>query len=227
MSNKKSNKKVPEKETRTRTWTFVIYPESAPLDWRDKIDNLHIEWVERPLHDKDLNADGEAKKPHIHILLLFGGVKSYEQVKEITDSLNCPIPQRCHNARALVRYMAHLDNPEKHQYSVSDILGHGGVDIVDMLRPSSSERYTMIKDMVKFIKENSVIEFQDLIDYAIVFEPDTWFPLLCDNSAFVINMYIKSQRYRQNIHFSGDCVREKELQQDEMIVDAETGEVVG
>ena len=77
---------------------------------------MHIEWVESPLHDKDLNASGEAKKPHIHILLLFGGVKSYEQVKEITDSLNCPIPQRCHNARALVRYMAHLDNPEKHQY---------------------------------------------------------------------------------------------------------------
>ena len=83
MSNKKSNKKVPEKETRTRTWTFVIYPESAPLNWRDKLDGLHIEWVESPLHDKDLNASGEAKKPHIHILLLFGGVKSYEQVKEI------------------------------------------------------------------------------------------------------------------------------------------------
>lgn len=181
---------------RTRSWTFVLYPESAPQNWRDILDEEHIEWIESPLHDKDINADGENKKAHIHILLLFGGVKSYEQVREITDKLNCPIPQRCHNARAMVRYMAHLDNPEKAQYSVSDIKAHGGVDVSDMLRPSSSERYTLIRDMLKYIKQNNVTEFQELMDYAAVHEFDTWFPLLCDNSAYIVGQYIKSQRHR-------------------------------
>ena len=191
------NKSSGNKETRTRNWTVIVYPESAPEHWRDILDDEHLEWIESPLHDKDINADGTEKKPHWHVLLMFGGVKTYEQVKEVTDKLNSPIPTRCHNAKALVRYMAHLDNPDKAQYKVSDIKSHGGVDLSEMLRPSSSERYTLIADMIKFIKENDVIEFQDLMDYAVYNEFDTWFPLLCDNSAFVIGQYIKSQRHRR------------------------------
>lgn len=190
--------KSSNKETRTRNWTIVVYPESAPPDWRDRLDELHIEWVESPLHDMDCNADGELKKPHWHVLLMFGGVKSYDQVLELSDFLNAPIPQRCHNAKAMVRYMAHLDNPEKAQYSISDIKSHGGVDISELLRPSSSERYSIISDMIEYIKSYNVIEFQDLMDYARLHHFDDWFPLLCDNSAFVVSQYIKSQRHRTN-----------------------------
>ena len=56
------------KESRTRNWTIVLYPESAPDNWRTLIDDLHIEWVESPLHDKDVNANGEPKKAHWHLL---------------------------------------------------------------------------------------------------------------------------------------------------------------
>lgn len=188
--------KSSNKETRTRNWTIVVYPESAPSDWRERLDELHIEWVESPLHDIDCNADGEVKKPHWHVLLMFGGVKSYDQVLELTKDFNSPIPQRCHNAKAMVRYMAHLDNPEKAQYSISDIKAHGGVDISELLRPSSSERYSIISDMIEYIKSDNVIEFQDLMDYARLHHFDDWFPLLCDNSAFVVSQYIKSQRHR-------------------------------
>ena len=75
-----------EKETRTRSWTFVLYPESAPADWRDKLDDYHIEWVESPLHDRDLNGDGTPKKPHIHVLLSFGSVKSYDCLLYTSDA---------------------------------------------------------------------------------------------------------------------------------------------
>jgi hypothetical protein len=190
MTNKKS------KQTRCKNWTIVIYPESAPSNWRDIINELHIEWIESPLHDKDLNANGEVKKEHWHILLMFGGVKSYEQVRELTDALNCPRPEKCHNARALVRYMAHLDNPDKAQYKLEDIIAHGGVDLAEMLRPSSSERYSLIKEMIGFVKDNQIVEFQDLMDYASEQRFDDWFPLLCDNAAFVVQGYIKSQRHR-------------------------------
>lgn len=190
------NKSSGNKDTRTRNWTFVLYPESAPNNWRDIIDEMHIEWIESPLHDKDLNVTGEPKKPHWHILLMFGGVKSYEQVFEFTRVLNAPIPERTHNVKALVRYMAHLDNPDKAQYNVSNIIPHGGVDLKELLRPSSSERYEIIREMTVFIKDHNIIEFQDLFDFALQNEFDRWFPLLCDNSAYVIGLYIKSQRHR-------------------------------
>lgn len=201
-----------KKDTRCRNWTIVIYPESAPDNWRDFLDEEHIEWVESPLHDKDINANGEFKKPHYHILLLFGGVKSYEQVVEFIKPLNCPIPNRCHNAKALVRYMAHLDNPDKAQYNVSDIKSHGGVDIAELLRPSSSERYSIIKEMLEFVKSFGIIEFQDLIDYAYTNRFDDWFPLLCDNSAFILVNYIKSCRHRikHQIDFSTGEIIDKQ-----------------
>lgn len=185
---------------RVRSWTFVLYEDSAPENWRQLLDDLHIEWIESPLHDRDMNADGEQKKPHRHIALLFSGVKSYDQVKELTDFLHCPIPQRCHNAKALVRYMAHLDNPDKAQYSVNDIKGHGGADVAEMLRPSSSERYSIIRDMITYVKDNNITEYQDLVDYAATQEFDSWFPLLCDSCSYVIGQYIKSQRHRNNIN---------------------------
>ena len=191
------NKSSGNKDSRTRNWTFVLYEDSAPDNWRDILDDLHIEWIESPWHDKDVNADGEPKKKHKHITLLFGGVKSYEQVKEVTDKLNSPIPQRCHNVKAMVRYMAHLDNPEKAQYSVSDIKAHGGVDLAELLRPSSSERYTLLREMIDYVRSAGVTEFQDLVDYASSERFDDWFPLLCDNSSYFIGQYIKSQRHRK------------------------------
>lgn len=191
---------MPDKKSRgadrTRNWSVIVYPESAPPNWRDFLDELHIEWVESPLHEFDTNPTGEVKKPHWHILLMFGGVKSFEQVVDAVSPLNCPIPQRCHNAKSLVRYMAHLDNPDKFQYSVRSIVAHGGVDLDELLRPSSSERYSMIRDMLEYVKQHRVTEFQDLMDFAIAEHFDDWFPLLCDNSAYVLERYIKSQRHR-------------------------------
>lgn len=211
MSNKKSNGDSYGKG-RTRSWTFIVYPESVVSNWRDILDGLHIQWVESPLHDKDVNADGQPKKAHIHILVLFESVKTYEQVKEITDVLKCTIPQKCAGAKALVRYMAHLDNPDKAQYNISDIIGHGGVDIADFFRPSSSERYQLLKDMIEYIRNNNIVEYQDLVDYAMCEHFDDWFPLLADNSTFFISNYIKSARHRSESH--------------NIIIDKKTGEIL-
>lgn len=184
------------KETRTRNWTIVVYPDSAPENWRDILDDSHIEWVESPFHEFDSDPEGTLKKPHWHVLLMFGGIKSYDQVIEFIKPLNCPVPQRCHNAKSIVRYMAHLDHPHKYQYSISDIIAHGGVDIADLLKPSSSEENTLLREMLDYISAFNVTEISELIDYAAVEKPDTWFPLLAYKCSYFINLYIKSNRQR-------------------------------
>ena len=193
MKEKQAKKK---KDVRTRVWTFILYPESAPENWIDILIDMHLEFVVSPLHDQDRDATGELKKPHWHVMLMFAGVKSYEQVKEITEKVNGTIPERCHNAKAMVRYMAHIDNPDKAQYKIEDIRAYGGVDLQELLRPTSSERYSMIKEMIDFVRQENIIELQDLIDYAIQERYDDWFPLLCDSCTYVINQYIKSLRHR-------------------------------
>lgn len=191
MANKDSQAKA-----RTRNWTFVVYPESVSSNWRDVLDEEHIQWVESPLHDRDTNADGEIKKAHIHVLVMYDGVKSYNQILEITNKINASVPQKCGSAKGLVRYMVHMDNPEKYQYSKTDIIGHGGVDIMEMLKPTSGSRYEMLKEMTEFIVDNDVREYETLWIYAMQNRFDDWFQLLSDNGTFAINNFIKSRRHR-------------------------------
>ena len=49
-------------DVRARAWTFIVYPESAPENWRDVLDRFHLQWACSPLHDRDVNATGEPKR---------------------------------------------------------------------------------------------------------------------------------------------------------------------
>jgi len=185
------------KDGRARNWSFVIYPnegDECPTNWRDILDDLHIQWIESPLHDKDTNPTGEIKKPHKHILLMYDGNKSFDQIKAITDALHAPIPLPCGSTIGMTRYMIHLDNPEKWQYDRADIIGHGGADVAQMLKPNSASRYQLIAEMIGWVKENDVDEMCDLMDYAAENRRDDWFPLLSDSCAYIIGEYIRSVR---------------------------------
>lgn len=197
-------KRRKDKDERTRNWTFVVYPESAPEDWREIIDDLHVPWIESPLHDKDVNPDGEIKKPHWHVMIMFSSNKSYNQIREITMKLRSPNPQKVANAKGMVRYFAHLDNPEKFQYDKTEIIEHAGADVSPYLAVTSAERYELIREMMSFVKEKKIIEMKDLLDYAMNERFDDWFPLLCDNSAYIMDSYIKSNRHRAEVDEKND-----------------------
>lgn len=185
-----------EKDSRNRNWTFIVYPESAPNEWREIIDEYHVPWIESPLHDKDVNPDGEKKKSHWHIMMMFDGKKTYDQIREITLKLRCPNPQKVPNAKGLARYFVHMDNPEKYQYDKAEIIEHSGADVTRFLASNTVERYALIREMMAFVKDNDIVEMKQLLDYAMVERFDDWFPLLADNSLYIMDAYIKSNRHR-------------------------------
>lgn len=193
---------------RGRNWTMVVYPESAPKDWRSKLDDLHIAWIESPLHDKDTNPDGTIKKAHWHVLLTFEGLKSYSQIKEIADSVHAPIPQRVESARGMVRYMIHMDNPEKYQYKQSDIIGHGGADVESYFALTATNRLDILKDIVLFVRENNITEFADLTFYAIENNSD-WFDVIANhNSIFLRNLLSSMRNKDENVNQTENSVNQ-------------------
>ena len=175
-----------------RAWIFVVYPESAPDNWRDYLEELHVAWVESPLHEFDVNPTGEVKKPHWHVIINFEGKKSYSQVMDMIAPLNCTIPQVCHSIRGSVRYFAHLDNPEKYQYNPELIVAHGGFNADEYLKLSASARYSMLRDMIQYIREKDICDFMEFMEYAMEEKYETWFPLLCDNSTYMIRSVIQA-----------------------------------
>ncbi|WP_256275390.1 Rep family protein, partial [Staphylococcus sp. HMSC066G04] len=109
-----------------------------------------------------------------------------------------PAPQKSNSTGGSIRYMVHIDSPDKFQYNKSDIEVYGNIDIEQYFRITSGERYELIKEMIEYVRDNNIDEIQDLIDYAMVYRFDDWFPLLCDNSTFIMSNYIKSIRHRKD-----------------------------
>lgn len=181
---------------RTRNFVGILYPESAPQDWREKLADLKIEALVSPLHDKDKNPDGTKKKAHYHIVLMFDVVKTLEQAAKIFKSIgaidHC---EKINSLRGQVRYLCHLDNPEKAEYSVSDVQAFGGADFYSLINLPSS-KYGLIREMKAFCEENQIYEYCDLFDYAID-NNEMWYRCLCDESTFVMNNYLKSKRSKR------------------------------
>lgn len=180
---------------RTRNWVFILYPESAPNNWIDLLNDYGVKYCISPLHDKDLNADGDIKKSHRHVILSYDSVKSYEQVKEICDTLNATIPQKVNSMIGAVRYHTHTDNPEKHQYNKDDIICGCGFDLAVYTAKSKTEKNACIDDIVDFIIDNDVTEFWDLVCYCRKNQPD-WYEVIRDSHTLFLTNLLKSNRHR-------------------------------
>lgn len=180
-------------DNRFRNWSFIGYWDSLPNDWIVRLNELHVECYISPEHDRDINPDGSLKKRHWHIILCFEGKKSFEQIKEITDSLNCPHPQYVNSLRGMARYLCHLDNPEKVQYSPSEVTCLSGADYYDVIKLASDDRRNR-QIILELIRDNNVSYYSDLID--LLDSLDSELLEVCCKNTYFFTGYIKERRYK-------------------------------
>lgn len=100
-----------------RHFAYVVYPESAPADWIEQLQQTGLSFVVSPLHDKDVDPTGTLKKPHYHVIISWGNTTTYRAARGLCDKIRCPRPQMLKSPNAMYRYMQHLDNPDKYQYT--------------------------------------------------------------------------------------------------------------
>ena len=187
--------KLSKKLGRVRNWTIIVYPESAPKNWRDIIDSTHVTWVEGPIHDKDVNPDGTTKPAHWHVVLIFDGNKTMLQVWDsIATKVNSPFPQAIEgNVGGMIRYLIHLDNPEKHQYKEEDIKVHGAFDVQKYLHGNSADKRKVLIEILKFIDDNELKYFHQLQHYCIYHEKYDWLDVINYSNTMSIKATIQSQ----------------------------------
>ena len=174
-----------------RNWACVVYPDSAPSNWREILYNHRCIGFISPFHEFDINPDGEPKKPHYHVQVMFEGNKSFDQMKELFESFGGVGAERIDSLRGYTRYLCHLDNPEKYQYDLDDVVSFGGADLYAIINTSSS-KYNAIREMMFFVNENVITSYAELLEYASVHRYE-WFRALCDNSTVVMTQYIKTK----------------------------------
>lgn len=223
------------KDTRGRNWWFVLYPDDLPDNFLDVLKSVRAKMVLSPFHNQDTNSDGSPKKPHYHVMFMFDNYKSEAQLIGLFKSLfgetdtgsipgvatitasNCLV----HDRGGTVRYLAHLDNPEKYQYDVNEIQGFNGADVMELLKHSLSETQDVMKAMQNYIIDNEITE---LCDFAVAIENNAeWYLTLTTKATVYFNAFIRSYRHK----------REKEKEREkalgalaDVVVDEETGEVI-
>lgn len=193
------------KNVKKRNWAMVLYPESAPEDWRDQLRKTGLQCAVSPLHDKDTNADGEPKKSHYHVILCYSGPTSFSVVERLTKQLGQPIPQPLEQVRGYYRYLTHADNPEKAQYSAAEIETINGFDIRDFVEMTKSEVTRYKRELLAFIRDNDLMEYADLLDVLLdggeaaadLFE-------VASNHTLFLTKYIASRRYKATGVSRGD-----------------------
>lgn len=181
-------------EKRSSLWTLICYPESLPDNWEFILSSLHVPVAVSPLHDADVTAQGDEKKPHYHIMIRYDSLKSYSQVCDDTSVLKGTIPQIVKSGKGMIRYFCHLDDPNKHQYQVSDIRCFNGFDISPYLSQTVRERHLVVREMIEYIDAAQIFEVYQFVNYCVVNRFDDWFPVLCGSTFRLIESYIRSRR---------------------------------
>lgn len=189
-----------KKEIRSKSFATLIYPESAPQNWRELLSSSHISAICSPLHDKDFLEDGSPKKAHFHVLLLYPSQKSTQQAKNDIESFGGVGCEKVKNATGYARYLIHADNPEKAQYLPSEVQCFNGANFEKYL-VAQVDRLAVMREMVAFVRENGLVCFADLVDYAEKEKPE-WFKVLADSRTFLLD-YMKSYAWKQGAVYNG------------------------
>lgn len=217
MKKKKAQARADAKRVgRTRNFATVVYPDSAPSDWIERLGNYHIATLISPLHNKDINPDKTPKKPHYHVLLMFESPKDFErQVKPIFDDIGGVGREIVNSARGYARYLCHLDNAEKAQYSISDIRSIGGADYYSITQLPTDD-VKVLKDIILYIQENKIYSLAEFMDISSIHFPE-WFNLVALSKGWIVREVIKSLAWEEEKGYIRANERVK--------VDKETGEI--
>lgn len=185
------------KDKRSNKWAFLIYEESAPTNYRDILEHMHIPYILSPWHDQDVDQlTGEIKKSHKHGALFFDSLKSYSQVSElIQHQLKAPNHiEIIMSPKGMFDYFIHASNPDKTPYDINDIESGCGFDLNQFLLEQNQSQ--IFNDIIDMIEEQNLTEFQSLVISARQHYP-TFLNLIIQRSYFFAK-YLDSQYHNSD-----------------------------
>lgn len=184
--------------SKKRNFAFLLYPESASPNWKQILINLkqHVFYI---YHDKDIILEtGEVKKPHYHIMIMYNSPRSSATVSKIAMTCgNNGYLEKIESKNKYMRYLIHLDNPEKYQYGFEDVISLGGADYIKEIRTgleTNNDKLKVISEMISFCNDNNIEVYADFLNYCVKHRMD-WLKVLTSYSGRIIESYIKSNSW--------------------------------
>lgn len=177
-----------KKITKARNFTFIIYPESIPEDWKDCLEKLDVPMAISPLHDKDeterknLTEDeqkrvdkGEKiyKKEHYHVLYIAKNPVSLEsirnKVKRALGDKAISHVEIVDGIESLYKYLTHESKDaikkNKHKYDKQDIVHLNDFDIDRYVFLDESQKRSLKNTLLQIVKKEHIVNVIDLMCY--------------------------------------------------------------
>ena len=183
---------------RARNWVGIVYKENAVSNLFDTIEKMAIPCLVSPLH----SADDDDIKPHYHIMFLYDNATVYDNVLNDFNELGIVKTVKvCRSIVGMARYLIHLDNPKKEQFSVDSVTCFGGLDykyIID----SPKDSLVALCDIFNIIDELHIKTWRGFITYCR-FHNSQLLQRICSTTATIVCVkeYITGRRFTEEEEF--------------------------
>lgn len=172
-----------DKDTKKRIWVGILYVENMRNDWREQIEDLLDLPFAYCVHDKDLDKDGDCRKPHVHLMVAWPGPTTYTEALRTMSLLSAPGKRainKCEavrNVRKKYNYLIHATakarEAGKYQYDPAERITGNNFDIGAYEQISLVEKQRMRQELGRLIFDKEITNYADFYVYVLSnFEPD-------------------------------------------------------
>lgn len=167
-------------------WTIIIFEDNWKKipDWKDRLIATHFRFCISPLHNKDTWSEddiikhpdredyikkhlGEPKTPHYHVMIHCDQNTTWKTMKDLTSSMNLPVPFVVRAPYGLYHYFTHEFNLEKAPYDPNDIKHYNGSDPSDYLMEMSRMEITNYRySLAQRIRAAGCLTYGEMEDIA-------------------------------------------------------------
>lgn len=119
--------------------------------------------------DEGVPQEERQKKSHVHVLLCGDGPRTVDWWATLLEPLHEVNYFQCVRSKdSLIRYFAHLDNPEKYQYNPREIHFFGGLDTTALDKTSDLRKTEIFIEIMEWIFSTHCRSYAQLMKKAIV-----------------------------------------------------------
>lgn len=213
---------------KARYFTFLLYPESVPADWKRQLELIGVPIAISPLHDKDKStvAGQEYKKAHYHVIYVAKnpvtadsvrkriqralGVKSVAKVQIVVQSMDNMYLYLTHESKDAVE-------KKKHKYSKHDIALLNNFDIDRYVTLDVEDKDDMLNDVCDLIDDHNLANMRELRRFLKAHGSEYGMP-----SIKVVNSVLRAHTGLIRLYFDAVYQERKYGRGD---IDKETGEI--
>lgn len=173
----------------TKSWTFILYPESCTSDWRLGLEASKKGFMISPLHDKDIDKDGNLKKAHYHVVVSDPRGMSYNTASKISARIGGVRPEAVISQKGMMEYMTHKGHEEKYQYKESEVVYGNGLSEETFVEDNEVDDTV---NLFLYIASKGFTEYSDLIDDLVADEDKRELFDCAVKKAYAVQTYLRS-----------------------------------